>query len=220
MALPRGGSALRGAPSRAAFTLMEVVLVLCLIIVLATVAAISLSGWNREAAFEDGVSHFESALRLARAEAARLGLRLRLAFDPNGGAVILYEPRPLEAPEEFEEYAGCTWGNVLDDCAVRVSQCQLTGSSAYRPVGKNEPGRDSAFASAVPMDSLTFYPDGSSDSALVELKPYDDDDTRRAVIQVTGMDGGISTWMVDADALDDTYARIHREEYPYDTEGG
>ena len=196
-------------------------LALCVILVLAGVLALSLWGWRQDASFEEGVDRFETALRLARTEAAQLGLRVRLAFDANGGMTILYEPKPLESPEEFVEYVGCTWRSVLDDCAVSVSRCQLTGSSAYLPVGKNEPGRDSASASGdqVPMDSLTFYPDGTSDAALVELKPPDDTDARRAVIQVTGADGGISTWRVVADSLEDTYAQIHQEEYPYDVEG-
>jgi hypothetical protein len=195
-----------------------VILVLCLIVVLAMVSVISMSGWRQEVAFGEGVSRFSSALRLARAEAANLGLRLRLAMDANGGVQILYEPRPLESPGEFVEYVGCTWRDIVASGMVCVNRCERTGSSAYRPAGQGlsaSPQGDGAV-----LDSLTFYPDGTSDSALVGLRPPDDADSRRAVLCLTGMDGAITTWMVDADSLADTYDQIHLEEYPNDTEGG
>jgi hypothetical protein len=189
---------------------MELLLALALVVVVAVVGWMTFGGWKSQTDFEEGVNRFESSLRLARAESANLGLRLRLAFDPNGTPQLLYEPSPLESPEEFVAYAGCTWGDVLGGGLALVSQCQLTESSAYRPAGM---GTGNSGDEAV-LDSVTFYPDGTSDSALVELRPPDDVDTRRAVIELGGLDGVVRTWMGDVDTLADTYAQIHLTEYP------
>jgi type II secretory pathway pseudopilin PulG len=207
-------SAPRDGPARlaaGAFTLIELLLVLSLIVVVGVAGWMTFGGWKSQTDFEEGVNRVESALRLARAESANLGLRLRIAFDANGGPpILLYEPSPLEAPEEFVPYVGCTWADVLDGGLALVCQCRLTDSSAYRPSGM---GTGNSGEQAV-LESLTFYPDGTSDSALVELRPPDEADTRRAIIELGGSDGVVRTWMADADTLADTYEQIHLEEYP------
>jgi hypothetical protein len=196
---------------------MEVLLSLCLLAALAAVSVLAVGGWRQEAAFEEGVDRFESALRLARAESARLGLRMRLAFGEDGSVGILYEPQPLEAPGEFVDYIGCTWRDVVGGDLFRVSRCELTGSSAWRPASQGEilPGSD-----AVPLEALTFYPDGTSDSALVELRPAEDDDPRRAVVEVGGAPGEITTRLALADALPEVYEDIRLAQFPEGSEGG
>jgi type II secretory pathway pseudopilin PulG len=210
-----GGGALS---RRGAFTLLELLLSLSLIIILAMVGWISFSGWQDDAAFEEGVSRFESALRLARTESANLGLRLRLSFDANGESRVQYEPKPLEAPGEFVEFAACTWNDVLSGGLARVSRCELTGSSAYAPASQLSSGTIPGDANSA--ECLTFYPDGTSDSAVVELAPAGESDLRRAVLSLGGLDGAISTKLTDVDSLADTYEQIRLEEYPDANDNG
>lgn len=199
------------AASRAAFTLMEILLVVAVIATMATVVVLSLSGWTAQAGFDEGVSRFETALRMARADAADRNVRLRLAFDADGNAHVLYEPKPLEEPGTFSEFLDCTWGDFLGMGLVRVSRCELTGSSAYRvlnPLGGSPGGGDDEAV----LDTLTFHPDGTSDTALVELRPMSDTDPRRALIRVGGPAGLLLTTFVDVDQLPDTYDQIRLEE--------
>ena len=197
---------------------MEVILTLCLLAVVATVAVLAVGGWRQEAAFEEGVDRFESAVRLARAEAANLGLRVRLAFGEDGAVSILFEPQPLEAPGEFVDYAGCTWRDVVDDGLYRVSRCERTGSSAWQPVSQGPIHPDATVA--VPLEPLTFYPDGTCDSAVVELRPAGDDDPRRALVELGTSAGDISRRMVDVDSLADAYDLIRQEQSPEAAQGG
>ena len=43
------------------------------------------------------------------------------------------------------------------------------------------------------LQSITFYPDGSSDSALLELAPIDPDDTIRSTVRLDGVNGTAET---------------------------
>jgi len=182
----------------------------------ATVGAIVFSGWREEAAFDEGVSRFESALRLARTESANLGLRVRLSFDANGTAHVLYEPQPLEAPGEFVDYAACAWRDVVSGGLARVTRCELTGGSVYRaPTQSRDP-----FAPEDALPALTFYPDGSCEAALVELSPVSETDPRRAVVELDGEDGSFLTHRSDADALEDTYEQIRLARMPQPPDTG
>jgi len=208
----RGAFSRRGARRAAGggFTLIELVLVLTLVAFLAMMSWITFAGRQDDTDFEEGVNRFESSLRLARAESASLGLRLRFSFDANGAAQILYEPKPLEAPGEFVVYVACPWGDIFNGRLALVSRCERTGSSAYRSggMGTGNPGDQAV------LEDLTFYPDGTSDSALVELSPPDGADPRRAVIELGGLDGAIRTLTTFVDFLPDTYDQIYLEEYP------
>ena len=53
------------------------------------------------------------------------------------------------------------------------------------------------------MQALTFQPDGSSDSAEIELAPLDEDDQRRALVQLNGMDNTITTTFLTVEQLVD-----------------
>lgn len=193
-------------------------LTLSLLAVFAVAGVLAVGGWRQEAAFDEGVDRFESALRLARAEAANLGLRLRLSFGEDGAVAILYEPQPLVAPGEFVDFVGCTWRDVVSGGLFRVSRCERTGSSAWQPVSQGPIHPDTTVA--VPLDALTFYPDGTCDSAVVELRPSADDDTRRALVEVGGAAGDISRRMLDVDSLANAYDEIRLAQSPGGSEGG
>jgi hypothetical protein len=169
--------------------LLEVLLTLALLVAFAAAGAIALGPWRRSADFDEGVWRYDSMLRMARAEAARCGRRLRIEVRPDDGAmVVLWEPGPLEAPGQFVQMTDTAWAETIAQPLVRVAKCQLTGSSAYRTLIAVAAG--DADGEIAP---LTFYPDGSSDSATIELAGIDEEELRRAIVQLDGLSGIITT---------------------------
>lgn len=176
---------------------------------LAIVGMLAFGGWRDEKAFELGVERFQAALRMARADASNLGRRLRLQFDEAGGTQILWEPKPLEEPGVFSDYQGCLWRDFIPHGSVRVSRSELVGSSAYRTVVFGQQATDSA--DEAQLAPLTFHPDGTGDSALLELAPSDESDTRRAVIRLSAQGGIVSVGLVDEEQLQEYYDQIDSE---------
>ncbi len=173
----------------AAFTLLEMMLTLALLAVLIGTSALSLWGLQRGRQLDQGAAAFETVLRMARADACTRGRRLRIAFEDEGlRAEILWEPEPLSEPGQFVRHAGSGWLREVPNGLVRVERCELAGPSAYltrstdSPAGGEEPEG---------LSALTFYPDGASDSAVIELVSVDERDTRRAVIELDGVSGAI-----------------------------
>ncbi|NLF31694.1 MAG: prepilin-type N-terminal cleavage/methylation domain-containing protein [Planctomycetes bacterium] len=181
------------------FTLLEVLLAMILLVLLAGAAVFAFSGWQTRAALNEGAERFAVALRAARLDAARLGRRLRIAPDPAGDAsgtgapfVLTWEPRPLEAPGEFVPYEGLSAALRRGDDLVRVRRCRLTGDAAYGIVWLGE-GTETDLA------PVTFYPDGSGDSAQIVLVSAAGDDARAAVLDVDGLTGDVTVDVMSAE---------------------
>jgi prepilin-type N-terminal cleavage/methylation domain-containing protein len=181
------------------FTLLEILLVLGVLALLAGAVIISLSGRSEVEALREGMGRLETAMLMARAEAANLGLRLRLDFDPQAMQVlVMYEPEPLAEPGTFVAYAGCTWQDSLEFEGIRIEKCEFVGSSAYRAV-ETATGGGSSSDSA--LASVTFEPDGSSDSVHLELTSAADPDSRRGFLDLDGLTGTISTRILTASEM-------------------
>ena len=183
------------------FTLVEIMLVLVLLVALAAAGALSLFALRQESRFNDEVFRLESALRMARAEAARTGFRIRLVPDADAGTLtILWEPQPLEAPEQFVPFTGATWGEMAQLDYLRLTRCELTSAAPLisLPPGATDQTSGSppsalvasqpaagASSDQAPMQTLTFFPDGSADSAEIELVSRDPTDTRHAIVDLS-----------------------------------
>jgi len=166
-------------------------LALALVALLAGTAALSLGGLRRGAKLDQGLPDFETVLRMARADASGSGKRLRIAFEDGGLTTrVLIENQPLSEPETFADYLSCTWLNQAPNGLLRVERCELVGASAYAAVRADRPGRG---AERDAMPSLTFYPDGSSDSAVIVLLSAEQSDERRGVVELDGLNGIIRT---------------------------
>jgi type II secretory pathway pseudopilin PulG len=180
------------------FTLIEILLALGVIVMMIGIMALAVGGWISGRTLENGATQVESALRLARADAANQGRRLRLVFPGEAAAPkILWEPDPLAAPGEFVDYGACTWRECLAVDGLQVSRCDPMGPSLQRPAdwGGQEVSDKSATAAAI-----TFEPDGSSDSAVIELTVTGSGDSRRAVLLLDGQTGRIETTLVAEEA--------------------
>jgi len=196
----------RGRRGTRGFTLLELVLAVALIALLAGMVVVSLTGWRTRRQFDEGVRRFETVLRMARAEAAQRARKFRLEFDDESQACrIVWETDPLTSPGEWADFRASTWSGNLPNEWVRLVGCRLTGSSAYRltdPAG----GTGDDETTVAP---LTFYTDGSCDSAVLLLAATDPEDPRQAIIELDGINGTITTRILDAEEADEA-----QEEFP------
>jgi len=192
----RGGpcaSSVRGTGAKA-FTLIEVTLVMLLLALLVGAVVLNFTDWGESRRLEEGARRFEALLYMARAEAANRGRKLRLAFEPGeqdrAEIRILEEADPLGAPSEFSEFTACTWRHYLPGELVEVVRSELLGDSAYRLMEREL--TDQADSTDQPLEAVTFYPDGSCDSALIELASTGESDARKAIIEIEGLTGTIT----------------------------
>jgi type II secretory pathway pseudopilin PulG len=166
--------------SRAAFTLLELILALVIAVAVAALGITAMAGLRDSAAFSEGVQRFGAALRWARADACVRGRRIQVRFDDVGRPEIYWEPLPLEDPGVFVPFAVADWRDLLDQDDLRVTACRLTGDSAYTTLLSQQLSGDDDSD----LQAITFHPDGSCDSALVELAPADEDDNRRVLVHL------------------------------------
>ena len=186
-----GRVARRGAPA-GAFTLVEIILALVVVLLLMTVAVLNLVGWQSSRNLDEGVMRFETMLRMARAEAANSARRVRLTFVPDTGEIkVQWEADPIGQPNQFTDYDLSDWANEAPLDLVKVIRCELTGPSTYRTLFSDQLQPDRS--SDTVMDDVIFYPDGSCDSAVIELATIDEDDIRHAVVELDGLNGTVTT---------------------------
>ncbi len=183
-------------PGRQAFTLVEVILAVAIIGLLSGTFILGLGTWYQREAIDDGARRVESILRVARAEACSQGRRFRMAFDSSREAarVFFWEPRPLAEPGRFIPYYGA-WANALPTDLLTFIQCRRTGDSARKLLTYND-ADEPVSPDGLPLQSLTFMPDGSCDSAIIEVVAADGLDDRVGRIEINGLTGSISLRML------------------------
>lgn len=170
----RGGDAARG------FTLIEILLALLLIGLLMAALLLNFTGLIDARSLDEGSMKFEGMLRLARADAANQGKRIRLTLNADDGTYrVEWEGDPLGKPGEYEEYKSASWTAYLPTDMVRIVRIgpPVTGDASGEPPPSSQ--------------SITFEPDGSCESMQIELAPARNDDGRRAIIDVEGVTGSI-----------------------------
>jgi prepilin-type N-terminal cleavage/methylation domain-containing protein len=187
-------------PCRPGFTLIEIMLALAVVLMLTGLAVFNFVPWGNSKKFQEGSFQFESLLRLMRAESANIGKKLRLEFDDQTREVtVTCEDKPLEQPGQFVAYYGGAWANNLPNGLVCVSRCDLTSSGIWVPANSSQGGGPSQKA----LSPITFYPDGSSDSAVIELVGREAGESRTAVIVVDGVNGTVIANMLGESELAD-----------------
>ena len=181
------------------FTLTELILAIAVLVVLGGVSVISMRLLTKDSKIQDAAGRFTTALRMARADAATLARRLRIDFDEETNApMIMIESDPIGAPGEFAPYSACTWDHYLADERLEVVASRLTGPSAFRTM-EPEPFEEDEEN----LQSVTFYPDGSSDSVRIQLSPRNQTDTRQIIITMDGINGTITTEVTSTEELEE-----------------
>ena len=206
---------------RRGMTLLELTLALCLVVIVASIGTVAVGRRHERREFVENVERFETMLRMARAQAAIEGRRFQIAFEPReeGSASsvprVLWEPDPLTEPGQFAAHSDSTWSGYVPGEEVRILACRLVGPSAYRDLAIR--GDDTSEDEQTPK-SLLFYPDGSSDSALVELAPVDESDELRATVRLDGVNGITQVWIITETELEENREDIEQGVYDPDAE--
>lgn len=194
----RPGAWGRRISARAAFTLLEVILAMALLVLLAGMTVASLWSTLESVRTKEQATRIASLLRAARADAANTGKRLRLSFDAETTQpIVSIERDGLAEPGVFEPHHAW-WVKLahLED-GIRVAECVLTGASDFREFTAAVPGQQGNEQAG--MAEVTFYPDGSSDSARIVLASDDEDRPWYVEITLNGVDGSIHTRQFDPD---------------------
>ncbi len=205
------------------FTLIEVIITVAMITLLVGIFSATMFGTIGGRSLDEGTIQFDTMLRLARAEAANQGRRLRLTYSPlpadestsesvSADAPIStirfeWEPQPLAQPGEFIPYENGSWTLSLPTKLVIVQQCMLTGESALQTLTYDSElmTDDSSLETLHPIN---FFPDGTTDSARIVLLSTDPGDNRTAVITLDGINGRITSSLMTPSELDAYQAEL------------
>jgi len=188
--------------SSGGFTLLELMIAIALISVILAVGIVSGTSSGDRRKFEYAVDRLETTLRMARAEAANSARRVRLAFDEETRLpAVLWEPSPLSEPGTFEPYTTCSWLRRVPRDRIAVIKCRFTGPD-WQPVDETPTDLGDDIDSEE-MRTITFNPDGTSDSVLIELESADLGDSLRAAIKLDGENNLITTKILYGRAEDD-----------------
>ena len=189
---------------------------------LAALVAVGVGQHGPRRRFVDAAGRFETLVRMVRAEALNQKRRFRIEFgapdqqvdfDETTSVSVLWEPQHLTDPGNFVPYSMPTWGSYIPNREVRVLRCRLVGPSAFRTIS-SLPGREDEDEEA--LQAITFYPDGWSDSALIEIAPPEFDSLLRAAVRVDGDSGNVKAHLLTEAQLEEYHDEI--EEGIYDPE--
>lgn len=197
---------------------MELLLTLVLILCLAAASVFSYTALHRSASLDEGLDRLESLIRFAQAEAATTGCKVRLQFEPVRDEVesgqgelrkikVTWEPDFLNSPGVFQEYTNKAWSEEIVNEVVGVAQVRPIGTAspqvvtAASTVETEEPvevdeGSEAEFEMEFP--GITFYPDGSCDSAELILASRNPEDARRVEVTLSGILGSVSSRMMSS----------------------
>ena len=186
------------------FTLIELLLTLVVLMLLLGAVVMNFTGLQSSSQLDEGVEQFESLVRYARAHAANSGCRVRLTFEevagegelavPLGNVFAVWEPDPLNKPGEFHP--------LQEVAPLLETMLQFVEVDEVRPVGggfadQRPSGNELAeLAASVEGQSygfepITFYPDGSSDTAEVIFSARESDEERQMAVQIIGTTGTV-----------------------------
>jgi prepilin-type N-terminal cleavage/methylation domain-containing protein len=201
--------------ARGAFTLIELLLVVALVLMLSSAVVFNFSNLLKSNHLEEGTTRLETLMRFARAQAANSGRKVQLVFSSEstntpaastGEVRATWEPDPLKQPGCFADLTEAQWHVQEINDLVQVESVKLLDASTACPTVEScDEEFDEEFtnsAPAKPMAPITFYPDGSSDSAEIVVATRSTDspeEEQRMTVRLVGMTGSISHQLLTAD---------------------
>lgn len=232
--LPRGN---RG------FSLVELLLTLVLILCLAAASVFTFTAVYRSSNLDEGGDRFQSLVRFAQAEASTTGRKVRLQFVPVTpieerdeielrNIKVTWEADLLNAPGVFETHTNKAWSETIVNELVgvrKVKTDQATEKMAENENSNVSSGAETAEAAELREEfpSITFYPDGSCDSANIVLASRNSEDERELEVHLSGLLGSVSTRTLNTrddgllEEMDDAEAaRAEYDEYTQEFEAG
>ncbi len=217
-------------PRAAGFSLVELLLTLVLILCIAAASVFTFTTLYRSANLDEGFDRFQSLLRFAQAEAATTGRKVRLQFpahalSDNSSSVaeektelrdiqVTWEADALNAPGVFQTYTNKSWSEDMVNELVGVQKVQSMQSpnvpaqtasvGALATVTSDESSPETVSSESSDFPAITFYPDGSCDSAEIVLASRNSEDERRVEVRLSGMLGSVSSRTISGDEVTNT----------------
>ncbi|MDP6045925.1 MAG: prepilin-type N-terminal cleavage/methylation domain-containing protein [Phycisphaerae bacterium] len=170
---------------RPGFTMIEMLIAISLVSLILVIGVVSGTASSERRKFQYAVDRLETTLRMARADSANKARRIRLSFDEETRLPkISWEPQPLAEPGIFEPYADCPWRSRVPKDFIEITNCRLIGPDG-KPVDA-APSSLSDDSDSEEMQTITFGPDGTSDSVLIEMESTGLENKLRAAIKLDG----------------------------------
>ncbi|HTG44626.1 MAG TPA: GspH/FimT family pseudopilin [Verrucomicrobiae bacterium] len=192
------------------FSLVELLLTLVLILCLAAASVFTFTALYRSANLDEGYDRFQSLILFAQAEAATTGRKVRLQFvaaAPLSEAIeeksdlrniqVTWEADMLNSPGVFQTYTNKTWSEEMVNELVGVEKVQsmqmpsVPSQTSALPGAAEETSPENFAGDDFP--SITFYPDGSCDSAEIVLASRNTEDERRVEVRLSGILGSVTS---------------------------
>ena len=216
--------------ARGGFSLVELLLTLVLILCLAATSVFTFTTLYRSANLDEGYDRFQSLIRFAQAEAATTGHKVRLQFPARPvnqtnapddktelrDIQVTWEADALNAPGVFQTYTNKTWSEEMVNELVGVEKVQaMQAQTSQSPSAPAQPDSASVLAAsnddigstaagsstASNYPTITFYPDGSCDSAEIVLASRNSEDERRVEVRLSGILGSVSSRTISSAEL-------------------
>jgi type II secretory pathway pseudopilin PulG len=188
------------------FTLLELLLVVVLIIGLLSALVFNFGTLKSGANLDEGGKQFEALMRFAAAHAANTGRAVQLRFDEASTNETLQaaaqlrvvrEVDPVGQPGVFEDAPEAE--PFLTELLERIRVMEVRGLQQPANQGTNELA--DAENVVTTMSPITFFPDGTSDSAVIVVQSSDPDDLRQMTIHLAGVTGAIRTEIKTLDEM-------------------
>jgi type II secretory pathway pseudopilin PulG len=182
------------------FTLVELLLTVALLLGLLSVLVFNFWTLKSGAGLEEGARQFEALARFAGAHAANTGRAVQFQFEEASTNEIyaagpqlrvVREVDPVGQPGVFEDLREAT--PFLEALRETIKIAEVKAAQRPANQGTNEVTTSEDFFALPPP--ITFFPDGSSDSADIVLASRDPDDLREMIIHLSGVTGTIRTEM-------------------------
>lgn len=212
----------------AAFTLIELILVVALVSLLLGAVAFNFGALSRGQSLEEGATQFEALLRLSRANAAATGRPVLLALlaatnaasDGSPAALslaVLSQPDPLRQPDLYRTLPSTQY--LLTQLADLIRLEIPLPKPSSDPSDPSDPSDQSTPPASTPFTPiLTFNPDGSSDAADFILLPQDPEDRRRIHIPVDAITGTLHRRYLSAEPGRPDNELPSEDEFPEEEE--
>jgi prepilin-type N-terminal cleavage/methylation domain-containing protein len=208
----RKRNSLSGPRAGNGFTLLELLLAITIVLLIASALVFNFSNLAQGSQLDEGTAKLETLMRFARAQAANSGRKVQLVFgseatnltsSPAGDVRTTWEPDPLGRPGDFHDLTEASWHTQEVNNRVQVESVQLFGTQT-RPNTTTEESSDEFGADTATLKPppITFYPDGSSDSAEIILASRTREEEQRMAVRIAGITGSISHQLVGVGGSD------------------
>ncbi len=184
--------------------MLELLLVVVIVVMFLGALVFNFTNLLRGNELQEGTTRLETLMRFARAQAANSGRKVQLVFSEStnnlaastGEVRATWEPDPLGQPGFFADLIEAQWHVQEVNNLVQVESVKLLESSASHPpaAGAEEEAAAEPVESAVAasLAPITFYPDGSSDSAEIIVAPRAAEVEQRMAVRLVGITGSVS----------------------------